>query len=49
MKEYYLEDLLIFYNLNFGYIELKFILFYGVMVEIDCENVFFFILESGVE
>lgn len=49
MKEHNLEDLLILYNFNFGHTEPKFILPYGAMAEIDCENVSFSILESGVE
>ncbi|MGM2833765.1 LD-carboxypeptidase, partial [Bacillus cereus group sp. Bce025] len=49
MKEHHLEDLPILYNLNFGHTEPKFILPYGAMAEIDCENVSFSILESGVE
>ena len=49
MKEHNLEDLPILYNFNFGHTEPKFILPYGAMAEIDCENVSFSILESGVE
>ena len=49
MKEHHLEDLPILYNLNFGHTEPKFILPYGALAEIDCENVSFSILESGVE
>ncbi|UDW01425.1 LD-carboxypeptidase [Bacillus cereus] len=49
MKEHNLEDLPILYNLNFGHTEPKFILPYGAMAEIDCENGSFSILESGVE
>ncbi|WP_338788321.1 S66 peptidase family protein [Metabacillus sp. FJAT-53654] len=49
MKEYDLENLPILYNLNFGHTEPKFILPYGAMAEIDCNNETFFILESGVE
>lgn len=49
MREYNLEDLPILYNFNFGHTEPKFILPYGAMAEIDCENVSFSILESGVE
>lgn len=49
MKEHNLEDLPILYNLNFGHTEPKFILPYGAMAEIDCENVSFSILENGVE
>ncbi len=48
MREYQLEDLPILYNLNFGHTEPKFILPYGAMAEIDCENKRFTILESGV-
>ncbi|QFG00235.1 LD-carboxypeptidase [Psychrobacillus glaciei] len=49
MKELDLNDLPILYNMNFGHTEPKFVLPYGVMAEIDCENVAFSILESGVE
>jgi muramoyltetrapeptide carboxypeptidase LdcA involved in peptidoglycan recycling len=49
MKEYDLENLPILYNLNFGHTEPKFILPYGAMAEINCNNETFFILESGVE
>ncbi|GAB3800722.1 hypothetical protein GCM10028868_25010 [Virgibacillus kimchii] len=49
MKEYSLEDLPILYNLNFGHTEPKFILPYGALAEMDCENGRFSILESGVE
>lgn len=49
MKEYDLEDLPIFYNLNFGHTEPKFILPYDAMAEIDCVNGTFSILDSGVE
>ena len=48
MKEYGLEDLPILYNLNFGHTEPKFILPYGAMAEIDCDQKKFSILESGV-
>jgi muramoyltetrapeptide carboxypeptidase LdcA involved in peptidoglycan recycling len=49
MKEYDLEDLPILYNLNFGHTEPKFILPYGTIAEIDCNNGICSILESGVE
>lgn len=49
MKENNLENLPILYNLNFGHTEPKFILPYGAMAEIDCNNGAFCILESGVE
>lgn len=49
MKEYSLEHLPILYNLNFGHTEPKFILPYGAMAEIDCEQKTFSIVESGVE
>ena len=45
MKEHHLEDLPVLYNLNFGHTEPKFILPYGAMAEIDCENVFFYFRE----
>ncbi|QUG42865.1 LD-carboxypeptidase [Psychrobacillus sp. INOP01] len=49
MKELSLDNLPILYNLNFGHTEPKFVLPYGAMAEIDCQNVMFSILESGVE
>jgi muramoyltetrapeptide carboxypeptidase LdcA involved in peptidoglycan recycling len=49
MKELSLENLPILYNLNFGHTEPKFVLPYGAMAEINCENVTFSILDSGVE
>ena len=49
MKELSLESLPILYNLNFGHAEPKFVLPYGAMAEIDCDNRKFSILDSGVE
>ena len=49
MKEFGLENLPILYNLNFGHTEPKFVLPYGALAEINCENGTFSILESGVE
>jgi muramoyltetrapeptide carboxypeptidase LdcA involved in peptidoglycan recycling len=49
MKEFQLEDLPILYNLNFGHTEPKFILPYGAMAEINCEQRTFSIIDSGVE
>ena len=49
MKELSLENLPILYNLNFGHTEPKFVLPYGAMAEINCENTTFSILDSGVE
>ncbi|RLQ97464.1 S66 family peptidase [Falsibacillus albus] len=49
MKEYGLEDMPILYNMNFGHTEPKFILPYGAMAEINCDNGTFSILESAVE
>lgn len=49
MKELELNNLPILYNLNFGHTEPKFVLPYGAMAEIDCDNNTFSILESGVE
>lgn len=49
MKELSLENLPILYNLNFGHTEPKFVLPYGAKAEINCENITFSILESGVE
>jgi len=48
MKEYGLEDLPILYNMNFGHTEPKFILPYGALAEIDCDQKSFSILENGV-
>ena len=49
MKELSLENLPVLYNLNFGHTEPKFVLPYGAMAEINCENKTFSILDSGVE
>lgn len=49
MKELSLDNLPILYNLNFGHTEPKFVLPYGANAEINCENVTFSILDSGVE
>ncbi|QQK77093.1 LD-carboxypeptidase [Salicibibacter cibarius] len=49
MRENDLLDLPILYNLNFGHTEPKFILPYGAMAEIDCNERTFSILENGVE
>ncbi|MFF2754952.1 S66 peptidase family protein [Psychrobacillus sp. NPDC058041] len=49
MKELDLNELPVLYNLNFGHTEPKFVLPYGALAEIDCENCTFSILESGVE
>ncbi|QQK77077.1 LD-carboxypeptidase [Salicibibacter cibarius] len=49
MSENDLLDLPILYNLNFGHTEPKFILPYGAMAEIDCNERTFSILENGVE
>ncbi|NCU16649.1 S66 family peptidase [Pallidibacillus pasinlerensis] len=48
MNEYGLTNIPILYNLNFGHTEPKFIIPYGALAEIDCENKAFSILESGV-
>lgn len=48
LKEFDLDDLPILYNLNFGHTEPKFILPYGVLAEINCDEKAFAILESGV-
>lgn len=48
MKEFDLEDLPIFYNLNFGHTEPKFILPYGAMARMNCDAQTFSIIESGV-
>ncbi|MCH7321328.1 LD-carboxypeptidase [Solibacillus sp. MA9] len=49
LKEYNLEHLPVLYNMNFGHTEPKFILPYGVLAEIDCDNKTFSILENAVE
>ncbi|AXF56081.1 S66 family peptidase [Salicibibacter kimchii] len=49
MRENDLLDLPILYNLNFGHTEPKFILPYGAMAEINCNERTFSILENGVE
>jgi len=49
MKEFGRDDLPILYNVNFGHTEPKICLPYGAMAEIDCDNVSFSILESGVQ
>ncbi|TQR19364.1 S66 family peptidase [Psychrobacillus vulpis] len=49
MKELDLLELPILYNLNFGHTEPKFVLPYGAVAEINCENATFSILDSGVE
>jgi len=48
MKEFGRQDLPILYNMNFGHTEPKICLPYGALAEIDCDNVSFSILESGV-
>lgn len=49
MKEFNLQNLPILYNLNFGHTEPKFILPYGAMAEINCDEKTFSILDSAVE
>ena len=49
MKELDLSELPILYNLNFGHTEPKFVLPYGRVAEINCENISFSILEGAVE
>lgn len=49
MKELSLDNLPILYNLSFGHTEPKFVLPYGANAEINCKNVTFSILDSGVE
>ncbi|MBB6452678.1 muramoyltetrapeptide carboxypeptidase LdcA involved in peptidoglycan recycling [Salirhabdus euzebyi] len=48
MREYGLNELPILYNLSFGHTEPMIILPYGAKAEIDCDNVSFSIIESGV-
>ena len=49
MKELDLNELPILYNMNFGHTEPKFVLPYGAIAEINCDDVTFSILDSGVE
>src|SRR5690625_1528041 len=49
MKEYDLEHIPILYNANFGHTEPKFILPYGALAEINCDQASFSILEAGVK
>lgn len=49
MKEAGREDLPVLYNLNFGHTSPMMILPYGVKSEINCDDVTFSILESGVK
>ena len=43
-----LKDLPIMYNMNFGHTEPMMVIPYGALAEIDCNNMKFSILESGV-
>lgn len=47
LKEYNREDMPVLYNLSFGHCEPKFLIPYGAMAEINCEDILFSILESG--
>lgn len=47
LKEYNREDMPVLYNLSFGHCEPKFLIPYGAMAEINCEEISFSILESG--
>ncbi|WP_404458072.1 S66 peptidase family protein [Oceanobacillus kapialis] len=49
LKENGLETMPVLYNLNFGHTEPKFILPYGAMEEINCEQKAFSIVENAVE
>ncbi|MFS0671806.1 S66 peptidase family protein [Ornithinibacillus sp. 179-J 7C1 HS] len=49
LKEFDREDLPVVYNLNFGHTEPKFILPYGRLAEIDCDQARFSIVENAVE
>lgn len=49
MLELGLNELPILYNLNFGHTEPRFVIPYGAMAEINCEEVKFSIMDSGVE
>lgn len=48
MREFDMQDLPIMYNLSFGHTEPKFILPYGAMAEMNCDQRTFSIIESGV-
>ena len=48
MDELGLRDLPIMYNMNFGHTEPMMVIPYGALAEIDCNNMKFSILESGV-
>ena len=49
LHELGLNELPVLYNLNFGHTEPKFVIPYGAMAEINCEEVKFSIIDSGVE
>lgn len=49
MKDLGLENLPVLYNLPFGHARPICTLPYGVAAEIDCENISFNIMESGVK
>jgi len=48
LREFSCEELPVLYNGSFGHNEPKTVLPYGALAEIDCENLSFSILESGV-
>ena len=48
LAEFGREDMPVLYNMNFGHTEPKFCLPYGALAEINCENITFTILETGV-
>ncbi|MEN1969552.1 S66 peptidase family protein [Lentibacillus sp. N15] len=49
LSEYHAEDLPVLYNLNFSHTEPRFLLPYGALAEINCDEKTFSILESGVK
>lgn len=49
LKEFGCAELPVLYNGSFGHNEPKMILPYGAMAQIDCENLSFSIMESGVK
>ncbi|MDF2943858.1 MAG: peptidase LD-carboxypeptidase [Herbinix sp.] len=48
LAEFGRDDMPVLYNMSFGHTEPKFCLPYGALAEINCDNITFSILESGV-
>ncbi len=46
VKEEHLENLPVFYNVNFGHAKPTGVLPYGIQVQLDCKNKFVIFLES---